>query len=304
MSQFPEDATFLVNLKKLDLSFNDFTSVPEVIQTMGAISHVSMAFNNITTLPTWLFFMPQLNVLNFAGNRIEKIPTLIQIDKWLTENRAWLTKLRILKPASEATSIIYEKPGPRDGSSPGGGGSMQSTTNRIGSYSLETIPLTSIPPLEVLMFNSNRLAAVPSLFLFYSSTLTTLYMAHNRISIIPNSIFQSFLKLARIDFSYNRIKTLPQSFFAFSRRSLAADLSHNKLRDLPQFRLVTGLQPSSPSPTPTFLIAPQGASVVSDAQLPVVEKKTPEERYPLSSPVLKYDVYDNLGITAPSNVRW
>ena len=69
-----KDVSPLVNLRRIYLKGNRFTSVPEELKTLPALTDVDLSQNPITEVPDWLVAKKGLENVSFTETLLKKLP--------------------------------------------------------------------------------------------------------------------------------------------------------------------------------------------------------------------------------------
>ena len=111
LSKLP-DLSALVNLRRIYLRENHFTSVPEELKNLPALTDIDLSGNPIRTIPDWLAAKKGLEGLSFNGTLIEKLPD--DISAWKSLKQLQLGDLRIspdemkrIRKALPDTAIVF-----------------------------------------------------------------------------------------------------------------------------------------------------------------------------------------------------
>ena len=74
------DLKALVNLRRIYLKGNRFTSVPETLKDLPALTDIDLSVNPIKEVPTWLAEKKGLKNLSFSRTMVTKLPD--NLDAW------------------------------------------------------------------------------------------------------------------------------------------------------------------------------------------------------------------------------
>lgn len=111
LSKLP-DLSALVNLRRIYLRENHFTSVPEELKNLPALTDIDLSGNPIRTIPDWLAAKKGLEGLSFNGTMVEKLPE--DISAWKSLKQLQLGDLRLspdemkrIRQALPDTAIVF-----------------------------------------------------------------------------------------------------------------------------------------------------------------------------------------------------
>jgi len=74
VSNFPAGVESLVNLKDLDLSYNELVRVPESLYKLGSLVRLNLSDNEIMELSTLMDTWESLEYLNVSRNKLTELP--------------------------------------------------------------------------------------------------------------------------------------------------------------------------------------------------------------------------------------
>lgn len=100
------DLSPLVNLRRIYLRGNRFTTVPEALKSLPALTDVDLSQNPISEVPAWLVEMKGLENVSFSDTRVTKLPE--DLSGWRNLTSLQLGGLKI--PADEMARIRVSLP--------------------------------------------------------------------------------------------------------------------------------------------------------------------------------------------------
>ncbi len=164
LSQIPSDVWTHTDLRKLDLSGNQLTSLPYQLGYLTKIQTLNVSNNRLTSLSYQLGYLTDLQVLNVSNNQLTSLPYQI----------GYLTMLRKLDVrGNQLTSLPYQishLPELQE---------LDVSKNRLTSLPYQLKHLTN---LRRLVVNDNRLDSLPSGFVHLLSPSRSDFSANNRQS--------------------------------------------------------------------------------------------------------------------------
>ena len=111
LSELP-DLSALVNLRRIYLRENRFTSVPEGLKNLPALTDVDLSGNPIREIPSWLAAKKGLEGLSLNGTMVEKLPE--DISAWKSLKQLQLGDLRLspdemkrIRKALPDTAVVF-----------------------------------------------------------------------------------------------------------------------------------------------------------------------------------------------------
>jgi hypothetical protein len=183
----PGDLKAYVDWLTIDMSFNTFTSFPDVF-LFKDLNELFLNGNQITTLPARIGELKNLRVLYLTGNQIQEIPSEI----------GFLENLEKLSIANNAVKVIPPELG---------------NLGRLEELDLSGNPLRKLPSLlhmdylEIMDLNACQLAELPVDFGTFPRLLE-LNLGTNKIAELPDS-FGNLTRLVTLNLSDNFLKQLP-----------------------------------------------------------------------------------------------
>ncbi|MFA5406431.1 MAG: leucine-rich repeat domain-containing protein [Candidatus Nanoarchaeia archaeon] len=154
----------LSNLRYLDLSYNNFTKVPKIINGFESLEQINMSFNSLNELPSWLGDLTRLESLNLSYNYLKLIP----------DSLTNLSNLRYLNLWANYLSKLPSDIG---------------CLNKLEVLDLKSNKITSIPDsieglanLRKLNINFNKLESLPK-GIVKLSKLKTLIFLENQMTV-------------------------------------------------------------------------------------------------------------------------
>jgi len=227
-----EAVSALVSGSTLDISYNEFDTLPKGITSTGA-SILNIEGNKFSSIPSSITTLTHL----FAGhNKISNV-----------ENIEGLTNLKLLDLRDNGITKIPDNFFNL---------LISCSTVYLDNNQLKSIPSTGASALVKISVSYNNLTSIASDFVegFYS--LKELYVDHNELKGLPDEWYSlknlsasnnkindvpglasSFYgsvypRITELDLSYNSISGLPKSFSSLNSLN-SLSLSHNSLKKLP-----------------------------------------------------------------------
>ena len=153
-------------LKKLDLSNNHLTTIPERVNRLDNLEYLDLSFNNISQLPRSITAFTNLKILSLKSNHLKNLPPSIgvistlesltlrsNLIKSLPETIGSLNLLKILDLHHNQIKRIHESLGALN-SLERAFISMSSNNSRIASAPIPALNLPSYSSLSFLNFSS------------------------------------------------------------------------------------------------------------------------------------------------------
>lgn len=106
LNQLPDQLQNLKNLHHLDLSMNNFTSIPDCVVALPALEWLDMGGNRLQHLPEDIHRMEKLHTLWLQRNQLEKLPDSISRMASLDTLVLSSNKLRDIPPLMEDMSNL------------------------------------------------------------------------------------------------------------------------------------------------------------------------------------------------------
>ncbi|PRP77145.1 leucine-rich repeat family protein [Planoprotostelium fungivorum] len=199
-------------LKKLDISHNSISIIPDEVAALGEhLTTLIVSNNHISVLPTNLFQLNQLVKLDLSYNKLVDVSDL-PFDEISTLSELWLGHNQMKRIPGRLR------------------GCQQLSVLQLDHNCIEEIPASpSFPPkLRSLQLGHNALTTVPASSLQNLSQLTDLGLNDNRLTGVSN--LSPLTRLSRFDASHNRLNTMP----SFGRDSLVKEvlMGFNNLKRL------------------------------------------------------------------------
>ncbi|PAV70538.1 hypothetical protein WR25_08434 [Diploscapter pachys] len=255
LSTLPPEIAECRELTQLDLSFNRFDQIPDILSSFSNILQWQLAGNCIESVGCHPSALQVINSLNLRRNYLSssfRLPNvtyshLTSIDirdnahistVFLTNipslqvlhcERLQLTSLHVngqslveLHADHNLLDTLVIMPVP-----------LHLTMLSLSHNHFDSLPewIADLPQLVQLQVNNNKLAALPER-LFLSSSLRYLLAYNNEIQTLPQEIGESSLETLIL--YNNRITSLPPDFFKRCIRLRHVNLSSNRLAALPQ----------------------------------------------------------------------
>ncbi len=235
----------LVNLRILDISQNNLSTLPNSILQLSKLTHLDASNNQITELPTNIDRLVKLRHLNLDGNSLMSLPESVGslsclCDLSIARNQfstllEWIGRLNQLKSLNLSFNQLNTLP--------------ETISDLISLESLNlyhnqlsTLPegIGNLTRLRRLILSTNRLTTLPE-SLDNLRELELLVLRTNPLVSLPERI-GDLTKLKTLRVSRSQLKTLPESIGNLTSLT-SLDLIGNLLVDLPdsvaQLRLST-----------------------------------------------------------------
>ena len=179
----------LVNLKTLNLSQNQFSSLPPEIIKLTNLSTIWISNNKVAILPDEITNLTNLMRLYTSNNMLSYLPaSIVKLTKLVILNASSNRLVSIPKEICQLTSLAK----------------LILARNQLSSIPREISELSGLIELNL---SDNRLTNVPSQ-LFDLGNLTTLDLSDNKLSFVPTDIC-NLTKLSYLNLSSNMIADLP-----------------------------------------------------------------------------------------------
>ncbi len=245
LTTLPSEIFDFENLRELDLSDNNLTSLPDSFgQKLKRLEILDLSNNQFASLPQSLIDAQNLGYLNLQGNQLTNLPSNFNVLSQLQ----WLDLSRNrLKGVPE---IIF-------------------SLNKLKNLMLNDIPITDLPQdfvklkqLKHLSLRRNTLKAIPAV-VFTLTSLEELVLAENQLSEVELNLTAlkelTYLNLANnqltsiaalvglpaltnLNLSGNPITGLPTKFFESLASLKALNLAYTKITELSsEIKLCKGL---------------------------------------------------------------
>lgn len=177
--------------RRLDLSHQGLTQIPESLCQLSALWHLNLLGNRLKSLPQAIGQLTQLEELNLTSNELRALPQSI----------SQLSQLRILRLSRNALESLPKTFG---------------KLAQLEELNLAHNQLTSLPEsfgflsnLRDVKFIGNQLVDLPESF-GHLSELRHLDLSHHLLTEMPESIGK-LSKLQVLNLSHNRLSSLPAS---------------------------------------------------------------------------------------------
>lgn len=229
-------------IKKIDLSNNQFVSLPKTIGLLTRLTHLSCADNILSELPGEISTLASLRVLEIRNNNLTSLPQEI----WLCNS------LTVLNASS---NLLEQFPSPPPPPSPSllqnTNDSLQQQKSQLltstrSSYqhplsislrslylgdnhlTVEIFPAISLlTELKILNLSFNDLDEIPTGGLV-NPYLTELYLSGNQLSSLPDDI-EKLSNLRILHVNGNKLQTLPAELSKI-RKLIVLDVGSNALK--------------------------------------------------------------------------
>ncbi|TYQ23664.1 GTP-binding protein [Pseudanabaena sp. UWO311] len=199
ISEIPEVITNLTNLQTLDLYFNNISEIPDAIKGLINLQSLSLHNNKISEIPDAIRGLTNLQSLSLGYNKISEIPDAIR----------GLTNLQSLSLGYNKISEIPD--------------AIRGLTN-LQSLSLHDNNISGIPDaireltnLQSLSLHDNNISGIPDAIRGLTN-LRFLSLGKNNISEIPDAVSE-LTNLQSLGLSSNNISVLPQSITKLTKIS-------------------------------------------------------------------------------------
>jgi internalin A len=191
LAEIPESITRLVNLTTLNLSVNELTEIPEYITKLVNLTKLNLSSNNLTELPESITRLVKLTTLNLGYNRLTELPESITRFVKLTTLDLGMNELTYIPD-----SII---------------GLKNLKKLYLNDNNLTEIPdsITRLRRLITLGLGGNKLIKIPD-SIARLMNLNALYLGHNNLTDLPDSITE-LKNLTTLNLSYNGLTKIPDS---------------------------------------------------------------------------------------------
>ncbi|MEA5627555.1 COR domain-containing protein [Nostoc sp. UHCC 0251] len=223
-------------LKKLDLSRNGLTTLPEEIASLQQLTTLDLRYNQLTTLPEAIARLQQLTTLYLSGNQLTTLPEAIARLQQLTSLDLSHNQLTTLPEAiarlQQLTSL--DLGGNKLTTLPEAIARLQQLTSLNLSFNqLTTLPeaIARLQQLTSLDLSGNQLTTLPEVIARLQQ-LTSLNLSRNKLTTLPEAIVR-LQQLTSLDFSFNYLRTLPEAITRLQQLT-SLDLSRNQLTTLPE----------------------------------------------------------------------
>ncbi|KAL7424524.1 cysteinyl-tRNA synthetase [Cryptotrichosporon argae] len=220
----------LVNLKYLNLNFNQFTRLPSTIDRLVNLEVFSVTDNALTDLPQGFGKLQKLREINFHNNNVSLIPE----DFWYCSSletfnassnlisalndppASWreeavaasdmrkLSTVSAMSSASDRTRLV-----------PPAGRSLRYiylADNRLTDYVFHQI--ANVYDLKVLNLSFNDIAEIPAFTLAHNDKLERLYLSGNKLTSLPAEDLERLTNLQTLHLNGNKLQTLPSELGA------------------------------------------------------------------------------------------
>lgn len=243
---------FTPNMRRLDVSKNSLTSLPDTIANLRMLEELNVSKNSLGELPQYLSLLPELTVLDAHANNLKSIPTsLLRAPKLRVLNLSsnLLTKLRTVGSGSESSEASNTTSTNESGTSAvvvgRSRGASRSSVGESPKAVVDSDALSvgsglkaeqselNISPLLMLNLCDNHLSEDTFEVICQIQTIRNLDLSYNYLTEIPPVIFQRLPDLENLSVSGNRINTLPHDGFDKAKNLRVLKLNANRLNTLP-----------------------------------------------------------------------
>jgi len=226
----------LTSIKKLDLSGNKLTELPETIGNLNSLHNLNLFWNILTKLPETIGFLTLLKELKLGNNKLKELPEAIgnlRLLQKLDLNNNQITGL----PESIGNLTLLQSLGLTNNQITGLPESIGNLTS-LQKLDLSNNQVTELPEstgelrsLQKLDLRDNRVIKLPESTGELRS-LQVLYLNGNKITELPESI-GNFTSLQKLDLRDNRVIKLPESIGNLTSLQ-KLDLRNNQITELPE----------------------------------------------------------------------
>ncbi len=199
------------DLTDLDLSSNDFESLPDWIGKFEVLLHLNLASNHLKTLTSGIGPLRRLAYLCVEDNDIEELPDVFASLDELQQLILDKNKLKSIPPTVCTCTALEQILCSQNG--------LAELPERIGA----------LTKLRVLNCSGNQISCVPA-SIINCSELTYLNLSHNRLEAFPSHSC-NLANLETLSLAYNDLTGLPPDFSPPLLSTL--DLSHNRFEEFP-----------------------------------------------------------------------
>eukprot|EP00002_Diphylleia_rotans_P032529 TRINITY_DN6842_c0_g1_i6.p1 TRINITY_DN6842_c0_g1~~TRINITY_DN6842_c0_g1_i6.p1 ORF type:complete len:2107 (+),score=310.40 TRINITY_DN6842_c0_g1_i6:43-6363(+) len=253
------------SIRAADLSFNQFSSIPEEVLHSKELTFLSVSHNCIEILPDLAFKDMAIVHLDLSGNRISTLPSSFGLLSTLQHLELASNSFQCMPPEITSLSSLTFLSLGREGI---GGNNISTLPSlltalcNLAVFSIDENPISSVPmeyssfsslrkismnstsisdperliwsayfsKESTLSFNNMGISSVPDVFVILSR-LVSVSLSGNRITAFPELLTDA-PQLQSIDLSQNLISTLPDELTKLSSlRTL--QLASNKFKDIP-----------------------------------------------------------------------
>ena len=213
LSYVPKEVFSCLNLKTLDLRYNNLKSIPEQIGQLKNLTELYLSYNELTSIPEQISQLKNLTSLDLYSNQLTSIPEQISRLKNLTSLDL---RSNNLKSLPEQISQLKNL-----------------TSLYLSSNQLTSLPeqISQLKNLTSLYLSSNQLTRIPEQ-ITQLKNLTSLYLSSNQLTRLPEQITQ-LKNLTRLDLSDNQLTSLPEQISQLKNLTTLY-LSQNQLTSLPE----------------------------------------------------------------------
>jgi adenylate cyclase len=221
----------LVNLIELNLSFNQFTRLPQTIDRLQSLEVFSCTDNMLASLPPNCFGKAQrLRECNLHNNNLKELP----VDIWLCSS------IELINVSSNLLELLPSPPSTWEALSPQEPPRKFSTVSHISALSSVTTSSDKsrrIPPagvsLKSLFLADNRLTEDVFHQIALLSSLRVLNVSFNDIVEVPPYTLRRCDKLEALYLSGNKLTSLPAEDIEMLQNLRILHLNGNRLQTLP-----------------------------------------------------------------------
>ncbi|KAJ9579369.1 hypothetical protein L9F63_024524 [Diploptera punctata] len=214
-----------VNLKHLDVSYNELTSLPDWTANCSQLRALFASHNKLEGLPDHLFCneLSSLQTLQLSYNQLQSLPAVtrhIPLQELFLQSNSLATL-----PAN-----------------------FFSVSTRLRVLNLSNNRLCELPhgcghnhQLEKLYLTANCLADQCFNVLSRLTNLRTLHAAYNSLSHLPESCIALWSELEELVLSGNKLRTLPENIIQL-RHLHVLRVHSNRLQTIPSFSKMSSLR--------------------------------------------------------------
>lgn len=213
LTVLPEALCKLRQLRSLNLSGNELTSLPDLSQ-LSQLDSLDLSRNKLLLLPEWVGQLTQLQSLILSSNQLSELPVRV----------SQLRQLGVLSLANNQFAVIPE---------------CLLLLPHLNSLNLSGNHLSALPEwlgqlrhVHTLDISHNDLPNVP-VTLSQLKRIQSLELSYNNLTELPAE-FGALTELLNLDLSRNKLSSLPPSFSKFKNLK-RLNLFSNKFKLLPEW---------------------------------------------------------------------
>ncbi|KAH8922757.1 L domain-like protein [Atractiella rhizophila] len=227
-------------LETLVLDYNNLKSLPDSVNRLSKLVHLSFKSNQVETVPKTIYTLPRLQCLDASTNKIESLPNEVWLCPMLktillSSNRLHEWPLTPMAPILDPKDETKSKP--RNPNKPPSSGNQRvpmplslvlRKLSLADNHFTETdLPLHLLPELVVLNLSFNELSELPSLGRL--TKLQELYLSGNKLKSLPREDIEKLENLIVLHVNGNQLHDLPAELGKIKGLSVL-DAGNNELR--------------------------------------------------------------------------